>query len=199
MTSAPCLSTVSMSSAAGWATDQSGGGGATTTFNSGSVGSSDLSAIPSRRPSPLSHLKESDGRTAAFASVLDMLAVETAAPGLGADAAVARLFELLFIHAIRAYARDDGSPKRGWLAAVSDHRLKSVIEAIDADPARDWTIDALARTAGMSRSAFAVHFKNARANAAGISDRVACALRFGATRKIFLDDIGGSPQGGIRL
>jgi hypothetical protein len=36
---------------------------------------------------------------------------------------VARLFELLFIHAILAYVEDDGSPKRGWLAAVSDVRL----------------------------------------------------------------------------
>ncbi|MBB3149930.1 AraC-like DNA-binding protein [Phyllobacterium trifolii] len=138
-----------------------GGGGATTTFNSGSfeIERFERDSVLDVLPQFL-HLKESEGRTAAFASVLDMLAVETAAPGLGADAAVARLFELLFIHAIRAYARDDGSPKRGWLAAVSDHRLKSVIEAIHADPARDWTIDALARTAGMSRSAFAVHFKN---------------------------------------
>ncbi|WP_082520415.1 cupin domain-containing protein [Rhizobium sp. Root482] len=61
--------------------------------------------------------------TQSFAAVLNLLATETAAPGLGADAAVARLFVLLFIHAIRAYVEDDGSPKPGWLAAVSDVRL----------------------------------------------------------------------------
>jgi transcriptional regulator GlxA family with amidase domain len=73
---------------------------------------------------------------------------------------VARLFELLFIHALRAYVGDDRHQKRGWLAAASDGRLKSAIEAIHADPAKDWTVDALARTAGMSRSAFAARFKN---------------------------------------
>ncbi|MGH0343958.1 AraC family transcriptional regulator [Sinorhizobium meliloti] len=82
------------------------------------------------------------------------------APALGADAAISRLFELLFIHALRAYVEDDGSPKRGWLAAMSDPRLKPVIEAIHADPAEDWTVDVLARTAGMSRSAFALRFKS---------------------------------------
>ncbi|RYG18630.1 AraC family transcriptional regulator [bacterium] len=138
-----------------------GGGGATTTFISGSFEIDRLERDTALDVLPrFLHLKRSEGRTAAFGSVLDLLAIETATPGLGADAAIARLFELLFIHAIRAYVEDDGSPKRGWLAAVSDPRLKAVIEAIHDHPAEDWTIDVLARTAGMSRSAFALRFKS---------------------------------------
>jgi len=137
-----------------------GGGGATTTFISGSFEIERLERDSALDVLPrFLHFKNSDGRTSAFATVLDMLAAETAAPGLGADAAVSRLFELLFIHAVRAYVEDDARPKRGWLAAVSDPRLKSAVEAIHADPAREWTIDGLARTAGMSRSAFAARFK----------------------------------------
>ncbi|MFK4771809.1 cupin domain-containing protein [Rhizobium sp. ZW T2_16] len=138
-----------------------GGGGATTTFISGSfeIERLERDSVLDVLPRFL-HLKKSEGHTTAIASVLEMLAIETASPGLGAEAAVARLFELLFIHAIRAHVEDSSSPKQGWLAAVSDKRLKSVIEAIHADPARDWTIERLARTAGMSRSAFAVHFKS---------------------------------------
>jgi AraC-like DNA-binding protein len=138
-----------------------GGGGATTTFISGAFEIERMERDTALDVLPrFLHLKRSAGRTVAFASVLDMLAVETAAPALGADAAISRLFELLFIHALRAYVEDDGSPKRGWLAAMSDPRLKPVIEAIHADPAKDWTVDALARTAGMSRSAFALRFKS---------------------------------------
>ncbi|WP_018095586.1 AraC family transcriptional regulator [Sinorhizobium meliloti] len=138
-----------------------GGGGPTTTFISGSFQieridrDSALDVLPR-----FLHLRQSDGRTAGFASVLNMLAVETGAPGLGCDAAISRLFELLFIHALRAYVEDGESPKRGWLAAMSDLRLKPVIEAIHADPARNWTVDSLARIAGMSRSAFAVRFRS---------------------------------------
>lgn len=137
-----------------------GGGGPTTTFISGSFEierpgrDSVLDVLPR-----FLHLKEG-GRTAAFAAVLNLLAGETAAPGLGADAAVARLFELLFIHAIRAYVEDDGSPKRGWLAAVSDSRLMSAIEAIHADPARDWTVDAMAPHRGHVTFGFRLAFQS---------------------------------------
>ncbi|AIM02298.1 hypothetical protein DU99_24110 (plasmid) [Sinorhizobium meliloti] len=107
----------------------------------------------------LLHLKSEQYRSRAFQSVLELLAAEADAPGLGSDAVVRRLFELLFIHAIRAFAQQGSTPKRGWLAAVFGRNLALAIEAMHAKAQIAWTVDELAKKAGMSRSAFAARFK----------------------------------------
>ncbi|TCL62909.1 AraC-like DNA-binding protein [Rhizobium sp. BK251] len=109
---------------------------------------------------PLLHLKREQQRTAAFQSVLDLLAAETENLRLGSEAAAARLFELLFIHSVRALIDECSMPKKGWLAAAADKNLAPALRAIHADPKRTWTVEMLAKTAGMSRSAFAARFRN---------------------------------------
>ena len=47
----------------------------------------------------------------------------------------------------------------GWLAALADPKVKGCIAAMHEDPAHDWTLDELARSGGMSRTAFAQRFK----------------------------------------
>lgn len=137
-----------------------GGGGATTTFVSGffEVDSLDVRPLLSVLPKLL-HLKSEQQRTRAFESVLELLAAEAEAPGLGSDAVVRRLFELLFVHAVRAFADQLSMPKKGWLAAVSDRGLAAAVEAIHGDLQTAWTVEMLARKSGMSRSAFAARFK----------------------------------------
>lgn len=137
-----------------------GGGGAPTTFISGyfDMNAIELHPLSSMLPGLL-HLKLDHTRSLAFHSVLELLATETETPSLGADAVVRRLFELLFIHAIRAYcAQTDGAVK-GWMAAIGDQQLMDAIHAIHADPAQKWTVASLAKEAGMSRSAFAARFR----------------------------------------
>ncbi|AJR23382.1 MULTISPECIES: AraC family transcriptional regulator [Sphingobium] len=137
-----------------------GGGGALTTFVSGAFEIDALDAQPLLAVLPkLLHLKLDQNRSLAFQSVLELLAAETEAPGLGSEAVTSRLFELLFVHAIRALASQPGGPTHGWLAALADRNLAQAIKAVHAEPGRDWTVEALAREAGMSRSAFAARFK----------------------------------------
>jgi AraC-like DNA-binding protein len=137
-----------------------GGGGAITTFISGAFELDAQEARPLLRALPaLLHLKLDQHRSLAFQSVLEMLAIETAAPGLGSEAVVSRLFELLFVHAIRAYSTLPGGPTHGWLSALSDRHLAQALEAMHGKPAENWTVESLARTAGMSRSGFAARFK----------------------------------------
>lgn len=137
-----------------------GGGGAVTSFVSGTFEMDSLEARPLLNALPaLLHLKLDQNRSLAFQSVLELLAVETEGPSLGSEAVVSRLFELLFVHAIRAYSSQPGGPTHGWLAAIADRNLARVIEAMHAAPSHDWTVETLAHTAGMSRSAFAVRFK----------------------------------------
>lgn len=138
-----------------------GGGGAVTSFISGFFELDPLAAKPLLKVlPPLLHLKLDKDRGLAFHSVLELLAIETEAPGLGSEAVVSRLFELLFVHAIRAYSAQPDGPTRGWLAAHADRHLALALEAMHGEPAHEWTVDSLARTAGMSRSAFAARFKS---------------------------------------
>lgn len=138
-----------------------GGGGALTTFVSGAFELDALEARPLLKALPsLLCLKLDAHRSLAFQSVLEMLALETESPGMGSQAVVSRLFELLFVHAVRAYALQADGPGQGWLAALADRHLARALQAMHAEPAEDWTVESLARSAGMSRSGFAARFKS---------------------------------------
>ncbi|WP_433931571.1 AraC family transcriptional regulator [Sorangium cellulosum] len=90
--------------------------------------------------------------------VLGALASEVAAPQPGSGAALTRLAELVFIHALRAsIAR--GVAGAGWLRGLGHPSIARALAAIHADPGAPWTVDALAGRAGMSRSAFAAEFR----------------------------------------
>jgi len=47
----------------------------------------------------------------------------------------------------------------GWLFALGDRQMGAAIGAMHADPARRWTLQELAEAAAMSRSSFALRFK----------------------------------------
>ncbi len=81
----------------------------------------------------------------------------------GTTAVVSRLVEVLFIQILRAYigsatqAGDEPSAA-GLLGAIADSRTGRALEAIHKAPEQAWTLEQLARHAGMSRSAFAASF-----------------------------------------
>lgn len=81
--------------------------------------------------------------------------VQDGSPGF--EAVVQRLSEVLFVQAIRAWARGQESP--GFLQALDDPQLVVALSAIHADPARKWTLRELGGRAAMGRSAFAERFK----------------------------------------
>jgi AraC-like DNA-binding protein len=137
-----------------------GGGGAPTTLVSGSFGMNafDAPLISTILPRYL-HLRLDQNRSHAFQSVLDLLAAETAQPGMASSRLIGCLYESLFVYAIRAYTSSSEAPPKGWLAAVSDKHLSKSIQAMHGSLARSWSVASLAREARMSRSAFALKFK----------------------------------------
>jgi len=48
----------------------------------------------------------------------------------------------------------------GLVAGLADPRLAKAINAMHAEPARNWSLEELAATAGMSRARFAVKFRD---------------------------------------
>jgi len=91
-------------------------------------------------------------------SILPMIAGEMNAPRPGMDSIVERLAEILLVQVLRTHLNEQKHP-RGFLAALSDTRLMKAIRLIHADTGSDLGLDELAGAAGMSRSAFALHFK----------------------------------------
>jgi len=137
-----------------------GGGGAPTTLVSGSFRMSAFEAplISAILPRYL-HLRLDQNRSHAFQSVLDLLAAETAQPGIASSRLISCLYESLFVYAIRAYAGSSAAPPKGWLAAMSDKHLTKAIGAMHSGIDRSWSVASLAREARMSRSAFALKFR----------------------------------------
>jgi AraC-like DNA-binding protein len=137
-----------------------GGDVALTTFVSGSFAIDELEATPilSVLP-PFLHLRLAQDRTHAFQSALNLLAIELHQPGLASDATIARLYEILFVYAVRAYVNSGAVPRVGWLSAISDKQLAPAAMAMHERLAEDWTLESLAAKAYMSGSAFASKFK----------------------------------------
>ena len=63
------------------------------------------------------------------------------------------------MQAVRAWCATEGAHAIGWLAGLKDRRLGAAVRAMHGDLARPWTVETLAREAGLSRSSFAAAFK----------------------------------------
>jgi AraC-like DNA-binding protein len=75
----------------------------------------------------------------------------------GHGAAVDRLAEVFVIQLLR-HAIEQRLVDAGLLAGLADPRLNKALNAMHAEPARAWTLEAMAAVAGMSRARFAAHF-----------------------------------------
>ena len=71
-----------------------------------------------------------------------------------------QLAYMLLVQALRLHL-NSGSGGVGWLFALADKQMNAALTAIHNDPSYRWTLAELARRAGMSRSVFALKFKEA--------------------------------------
>lgn len=95
-------------------------------------------------------------------SLLDTLTLlfrEAAEDRCGRQAVLDRLSEVALIQILRELMNQQRM-EVGLLAGLADPRLARAINAIHAQPAKAWTLETLAREAGMSRARFAVRFRD---------------------------------------
>jgi AraC-like DNA-binding protein len=80
----------------------------------------------------------------------------------GSEVVANHLAEILFIQAIRAHivSGADCCRNRGWLRSIFDPEIGAALRSIHEKVDHPWTVELLAEAAGMSRSAFAEHFKD---------------------------------------
>lgn len=91
--------------------------------------------------------------------LINFMIYEAEANRQGADVVINRLSDVLFIHVVRTYI-NKYQPDSGFIAALADSKLAKSLTAFHQQPAKPWSVELLARVAGMSRSAFAEHFSN---------------------------------------
>ena len=71
----------------------------------------------------------------------------------------ARLLEVFFAEAVRAYGRGQGAAASGWFKAIDDPRIGVALSRLHEDPGAAWTVASLAHTAALSLSRFAARFR----------------------------------------
>ncbi len=107
---------------------------------------------------PVVHINNDTDR-AAMHWALARMAQEVREPQPGSSMIVQQLAFMLLIQALRLHVNDGAETSHGWLAALRDKQLSVTIACMHDNPGHHWTLGMLAAQAGMSRSAFAKHFK----------------------------------------
>lgn len=72
---------------------------------------------------------------------------------------VQQLAYMMLVQALRLHLADELKGGVGWLFALADKRMSAAINSMHDDPARRWTLQALAERARMSRTTFALKFR----------------------------------------
>ena len=107
----------------------------------------------------LIHIGGTEGRMAqGCAEIVGLIARESAAQQPGAAVVLNRLTELLFIQVIRLWIDQQAIAAIGWGAALRDQPISAALGLIHESPQHKWTVNELAATVALSRSAFSARF-----------------------------------------
>ncbi|MGI4734191.1 MAG: AraC family transcriptional regulator [Janthinobacterium lividum] len=104
---------------------------------------------------PVVHIR-AEADQAVLRWTLAQLRQEVQAPQPGGLVLAQQLAGLLLVQVLRLHL---ATGEAGWLGALADPRLHAALTALHAQPARRWTVQELAWQVGMSRTSFAVLFR----------------------------------------
>ncbi len=90
-------------------------------------------------------------------STLRIIGAEAGRAELGGDVIALKLSEIIFAQALRDYLRNN-TEQQPILAGFNDPKIARVLQAVHQAPATPWTVDDLAKVAGLSRTSFAALF-----------------------------------------
>jgi AraC-like DNA-binding protein len=106
------------------------------------------------------HIRRSDGDTMRLAHVVHLIMDECAADRPGKEMVLQRLLDVMLVECLRRPSVSQGTLPAGLLAGMRDPALARTLRAMHSDVRARWTVAALAKLAGMSRSAFAARFSD---------------------------------------
>lgn len=116
--------------------------------------------LDGRTPALLAHMPDvvvmPSGDDPRIQATVQLLLSESTQPGLASTLVLHRLADVLFVHALRLIARDPRAPK--GLPALTDPVIHQALSLMHRDTSTAWTVAALAKAVGLSRSGFAARF-----------------------------------------
>lgn len=92
-----------------------------------------------------------------FSQCLRWIAQENQDPGYASKQIIQKLVDVLLLQTLRLYCQQQQF--QGGLRGFQDRYLAPVLSAIHSDLQHNWTLHDLAQKAGLSRAAFASHFR----------------------------------------
>jgi len=104
------------------------------------------------------HVRNASSKASLIAS-MQLMMQELREPQAGALLVAQHLAQMMLVLAVRTALAEAPNEGLGWISALADRQLGAAMNAIHDDPRQPWTLISLARLANMSRSAFAVKFK----------------------------------------
>lgn len=112
-----------------------------------------LDALP-----PVVHIRSSSPATSSLRGCVHRIVDEMTGGRPGAAFAIRQHGQLLILEVLRAFMSNSDLPP-GWLAALRDERLRPALDLMHDRPDRAWGLQELAHAAAMSRTTFAVRFR----------------------------------------
>lgn len=114
-----------------------------------------LGALP-----PIVHIRKAADQ-AVLRWAMERMGEELREPRPGGFLVAQHLAHMMLVQALRLHLEAGAAGGVGWFFALADKPMRAAISAMHEDPARRWTLRALAERAGMSRTTFAQRFKAA--------------------------------------
>ncbi len=99
-----------------------------------------------------------DGESNWLGEFIRVASSESTNKRAGGESVLAKLSELMFIEVVRRHLEAVPPVQTGWLAGLRDPFVGKALSLIHRSPARNWTIEELARDVGLSRSVLAERF-----------------------------------------
>ena len=107
---------------------------------------------------PIVHIqKESEKKALRWS--MDRLMDELRDPQPGGYLVAQNLAYMLLVQALRVHLAEGSKGSVGWLFALADKQIGTAINLMHEEPGYRWTLEVLAKRVGMSRSTFALKFK----------------------------------------
>jgi AraC-like DNA-binding protein len=107
---------------------------------------------------PIVHIRRESDK-AAMRWSLERMREELRDPQPGGSLITQQLAYMMLVQALRLHLTDATNAGPGWLSALSDKHMSVAIASIHNDPGHPWTLQSLAERVGMSRSVFALRFR----------------------------------------
>ncbi|MEM7221875.1 MAG: AraC family transcriptional regulator [Pseudomonadota bacterium] len=112
-----------------------------------------LDALP-----PFIHVKGTESLNVVWLeNAMRFMGHEAGTGRIGSEAIVLRLTEIIFIQVIRTYAEGAGAEQR-IISGIADPQIGRALAAVHRSPESPWTLENLAREAGLSRTSFVLRF-----------------------------------------